>query len=684
MSKIKTTPLSVLAIMLGISAMPSSAASAPIFHWSQLGTFDATGGTPTGVSCVSESLCVAIDSSGNVFSTSDPTAVEPTWRRTELDPGEALSSVSCAPSGVCVAVDAHGHAFASADPAAAAWSLPAGIPNGGKAVTGVSCPSVSLCVAVDVEGDVATSTNPLASTWTITSMHPGHELIGVSCASSTLCVAVDAEGDALSSSSPTGEALAWSEQRIDSAEPLAVSCWAADGCLTVDAAGTALASADPLASAVLASGDPLAPAATWSLTPIDGEPLDDVSCASSGLCVAVDGGGGARASDDPAAATPTWSTMSADTQPLAAISCLQGGLCIALDKTGRALAARVPAPEASTQNAIEVTSSSATLAGVVDPNDAALGACTFEYGTSEAGYAQSAPCVPPPSALGGAQAVSALLAGLLPNTSYHYRLTVSSPQGTATGAVLSFTTPISSQVPLVHPSPSISGTPANGQRLTCHPGLPAGAAAQLTYAWLRDQIPIQGAIASTYTVKGQDSGHHLQCEVTATDGGGSATAKSAFVTIPTGGVPVSVGETSVGRASFRNGRVSVPVACSAQASGDCQLTLRLTAVETLSGGRVVAIAARSRRRSRGHAGALSQRTITLAEVRARVAPGMHTAISATLAASGRRLLTSARRFTAEVRVSGTVIGVIEAQLSQQALTLTAPSHRASSHASRRR
>ena len=100
---------------------------------------------------------------------------------------------------------------------------------------------------------------------------------------------------------------------------------------------------------------------------------------------------------------------------------------------------------------------------------------------------------------------------------------------------------------------------------------------------MRDLIPIPGADASTYTVKGQDSGHHLQCQVTATDGGGSATAKSAFVTIPVGGAPASAGETTVGKAVFKSGKLSVPIVCSTQASGGCEVTLRLTAVETLSG-----------------------------------------------------------------------------------------------------
>jgi hypothetical protein len=287
-----------------------------------------------------------------------------------------------------------------------------------------------------------------------------------------------------------------------------------------------------------------------------------------------------------------------------------------------------------------------------------------------------------PTALGGAQSVAAQISGLAANTTYHYRVTATSPSGTTVGADEAFTTAVNSSVAIVHPNPSISGTPANGQHLTCHPGTPSGTTAQLTYAWLRDLIPIAGAAGSTYTVKGQDTGHHLQCQVTATDGGGSATAKSAFVTIPVGGVPVSAGETTIGRAAFRNGKLIVPVSCSSQASGGCKVSLHLTAVETLSGGQIVAVAARTGR-ARKSAG-LRHRTVTLVSLRLRLGRGAHTTVAAALGTTARRLLARERHFTANLSVTGTIIGVIEGQLARQLLTLSNGAHGASTHAARRR
>ena len=135
----------------------------------------------------------------------------------------------------------------------------------------------------------------------------------------------------------------------------------------------------------------------------------------------------------------------------------------------------------------------------------------------------------------------------------------------------------------------------------------------------------------------------------ATNGGGSATASSAFVTIPVGGVPASAGETAVGMAVFKSGRASVPITCSAQASGGCEVALRLTAVETLSGGRVVAVAAHAQRSAHGSAAALRHLTVTLASVHTHIAPGAHTTVVAPLDATGRRLLASKHRLPRTVR-----------------------------------
>jgi hypothetical protein len=368
---------------------------------------------------------------------------------------------------------------------------------------------------------------------------------------------------------------------------------------------------------------------------------------------------------------------------LTGISCLAGGFCVAVDGSGRAIVARVPAPSIAAAVPAEVTATAATLSGAVDPNDALLRTCSFEFGTTPF-YGQSAPCTALPLSNGGLQAVLAPISGLQPNTTYHYRLLASSATGTGFGADSTFTTATSSGVPLVNPHPSIAGTPAVGQRLTCRTGVPAGAAAQLTYAWLRNLLAIPGATASSYTVRGGDAGHHLQCQVTARNAGGSATARSGFVTIPVQGVPASAGETLVGRARVRGGRVSVPVTCSSKAAG-CRIVVRLTVVETLQGRRLLALGARAGAlRPTARAGALRRVRISIGVARARLARGQRSVLSLGLNGAGRRLLATRHRLPALLAVSGTVIGVIESVLSEQVIKIGAPPRRAVRHGARRR
>jgi hypothetical protein len=663
----------VFAVALA-GAMSTSAQAAPSLAWSSPTAFD-SGKAPSAVSCATESLCVAVDGKGNALRTVDPTATPPSWSANQITPGERpLNAVSCAPAGPCVAVDGHGAAYVNTSPSSSSSWLGSTIDEG-NALTGVSCPSESLCVAVDAAGNVLTNPSPGSGGWSRAKVD-ANALKGVSCSSASECVAVDAAGNVLTSTNPAGGESAWHARTVDLGELLGVSCASESQCVAVDSSGHALSSANPTAAN-----------ATWSVTPIDaGERVVAVSCAPSGLCVAADDRGDVEASDHPTAAMPEWNGPSGiDAAAFAGVSCLPGGLCMAVDAAGDLVSGRVPAPATATLAATEVTSSSAVLAGEVNPNDALLGACLFEYGTGAAGgaYTAAVPCSATPVANGGAQRVASQLTGLAPNTAYRYRVVAASPTGARFGAEAVVTTTASPLVAVVTPNPSITGTPAVGQRLTCHPGTPSGASMRLSYAWLRDQIAIPASTGSVYTVVGQDSGHHLQCQVTATDGGGSATAKSAFVTIPLGGVPASAGETTVGRATFSRGRVSVPIACSPRASGGCEVSVRLQAAETLSGRRIVAVAARAARRVHGGAAALRHVRVTLAGVRVHIQAGAHASVSAALSAAARRLLAARRRLSAYLYVSGTVIGALEAQLARQLLTLSTTSHGAAIHRARR-
>jgi len=630
----------VTALALLGTVAPSSLATAPL-SWSGPRSFD-EGGTPTGLSCASEALCVAVDSAGSAFVNGNPGSPSTGWSRQGIDPEHVLSSVSCAATGLCVAADRSGRVLTSANPLAgiASWGAPAAVAK--SAITGVSCASASLCAATDAADEVLVSTNPGAVTaeWRAVPLEVHGSLSGVSCAGA-MCAAVSSGGDVAVSTQPAGGA--WRVRSIDPSPPTtAVTCVPGGGCLAVDEGGEALASAVPSEAT-----------ATWSATPVSlAGALTGASCTAGALCVAVSARGEALASDQLGSPAPGWgSSLAPSGIALAGVSCLPGGLCVAADAAGRALVALAPAPTAAGASAEQIGSGGATLSGTVAANDSSPLTCLFEYGASSS-YGQSAPCSNPPAPNAGARPVSAQVTGLSPNATYHFRLLATTPRGSQATADGTFTTSVSSAIAVVHPHPSISGTPAVGQKLTCQSGLSSSTGVRLAYSWLRDLVQIAEASSATYTPRGQDSGGHLQCRITATNGGGSATATSAFVTIPPSRPLVSSGETAVGRASWRSGRLHVPILCSPKAEGACSLLMRATAHGSRGG------------------------SATLAHASARLSPGQHRTLSLGLASGGRRLLARQKRIAATLTVTGTVIGVIRAALSSQTVLLVSTRHRA--------
>ncbi len=643
-----------LCVALLACLAPASAAAVPALSWSGLLRID--GATAlTGVSCASASLCVAVDHEGHALASTDPAAgAAASWNSREIDGKTPLTGISCPSTSLCVAVDHEGHALASTDPAAgAAASWNSREIDGKTPLTGISCPSTSLCVAVDHEGHALASTDPAAgaaASWNSREIDGKTPLTGISCPSTSLCVAVDHEGHALASGEPAGGG-AWPASPIDLAGGLvAVSCAPAPAgvCVAVDGERD-----------VLASGDPAPPSPTWSWTPAfreaPGFPTA-VSCTAAGLCLSTDSGGGAYAGDDPTAAAPTWSFYGADPgTALAGVSCTAEGVCAAVDDTGRVLVAQTAPPAAVTGTASALAETAATVTGTVDPQDATVTACRFEYGPTET-YGQSAPCAATPAGGSASQTVSAALSGLAANTTYHFRLVAASASGAERAADGRFTT---LAPPLPQPHPSIGGVPARGQQLTCKTGLGSAAAGvSVSYAWLRDTGTIAGASGATYLVSNADVSHHLQCRVTATNAAGSASATSAFVTVPAGGLG-SVAETRVSAPRVAGSAVSVTVSCSPQAAGSCAFALRLTVVETLRHGHAVAVAARRAQR----------RTVTIGAGGARVGAGQQRTVTATLNATGRRLLARLRRLPARFSVRGTIVGALTAPLLSATVTL---------------
>lgn len=97
-------------------------------------------------------------------------------------------------------------------------------------------------------------------------------------------------------------------------------------------------------------------------------------------------------------------------------------------------------PLAVTGAASGVSSGTATVSGTVTANFSAA-TVTIEYGETTA-YGSSVTASPSPVAGGTATTVSALLSGLAPTTTYHYRVVATNSYGTDTGDDATFTTTV--------------------------------------------------------------------------------------------------------------------------------------------------------------------------------------------------------------------------------------------------
>ncbi len=276
----------------------------------------------TGVSCPSTSLCVAVDDFGDIFTSSNPGASPPTWTPLlQADPGHAFFSVSCPSTSLCVAVDNVGNVVTSSSPTvAASWSSPADIDET-RVINDIACPGTTLCLAVDNAGNVITSNTPTVSTsWSTTPSVSSNAMYGIWCAGITQCIASDAEGNVFTYTSGV-----WSVATdIAGSDVLgAVSCPSTALCVV----------ADETAGSMLYSTNPFDASPVW--TPVTGvdaaaNGLFNVSCPSTTLCVAADANGNVFTSTS---GGTTWrATATSDTSGnLTGASCTSTNLCVAVD-----------------------------------------------------------------------------------------------------------------------------------------------------------------------------------------------------------------------------------------------------------------------------------------------------------------------------------------------------------------
>ena len=163
-------------------------------------------GRTMAVSCPSAALCVVVDEAGDISTSTNPTGGAESWSTAHIE-SAAFAGVSCASESLCVAVGTlkggGKEVFTSTNPTGGAGSWSGAALEVGTGLSAVSCPSVSFCTTVG-GGEAFTSTNPIggAGAWSGPLAVDSHKLTAVSCPSTSFCAAVDESGNVLTSLPP--------------------------------------------------------------------------------------------------------------------------------------------------------------------------------------------------------------------------------------------------------------------------------------------------------------------------------------------------------------------------------------------------------------------------------------------------------------------------------------------------
>jgi hypothetical protein len=129
------------------------------------------------------------------------------------------------------------------------------------------------------------------------------------------------------------------------------------------------------------------------------------------------------------------------------------------DTLGQTLTTLPIAPAVMTGEASSVTQTSMLVNATVDENGGRGSDCDFEYGPTTS-YGTSVPCTPSPESGTGPLAVSAVLARLTPDTTYHVRIVAANPGGIGTGGDHAFTTVPDAPTVLTGAASSVTQTSA--------------------------------------------------------------------------------------------------------------------------------------------------------------------------------------------------------------------------------
>jgi Carboxypeptidase regulatory-like domain len=193
--------------------------------------------------------------------------------------------------------------------------------------------------------------------------------------------------------------------------------------------------------------------------------------------------------------------------------------------------------------------------------------------------------------------------------------------------------------------PAISGTPTVGSQLSCSNGSWTGESqiklslgwpltTPFSYQWLRSGTAITGSTSPAYVVQAADVGHSLECEVTAANEAGHASAKSKAFAVAN---PVPVLTTAVSKLLVSKNATKVSIKCAnATCAGSGQL-VQTVVVKHRKGKKTV------RRKT----------TLVVATGTYSLAAGKTGAITLRLTSAGKKRLAGAHRLSPKLLISVT-------------------------------
>lgn len=199
----------------------------------------------------------------------------------------------------------------------------------------------------------------------------------------------------------------------------------------------------------------------------------------------------------------------------------------------------------TTEAASGVTQAGAALNGKVNPHGGSVSDCHFEYGVGLS-YVTSVPCATAVGVVTTDVAEKKTVAGLSANTTYHYRLVVTSNAGLVNGNDREFTTPPLAPVVTTEAASGITQTAATlagtinpkGGTASCRFEYGKTATYGTTAPCVTDPGAGEGPVSEQVNLTGLSAGTTYHYRLVGTNGGGTTNGLDlSFTTLPAPSVP---------------------------------------------------------------------------------------------------------------------------------------------------